>query len=70
MDERALLELAEIYGQAEAEVRGRLRRQPRIHPQFKAGAQVAMRWMREAMAARVGSHVLDPFSLDDPRPGG
>jgi hypothetical protein len=69
MDERSLFELAELYGQAEAEVRGRLRRQPRIHPQFRAGVQVAMRWMREAMAARVGSDILDPSSFDDPRPG-
>ncbi|HWC32815.1 MAG TPA: hypothetical protein VG709_06775 [Actinomycetota bacterium] len=68
MPEDARSELADLFGQAEAEVRGRLKRQPRVHPQFRVGVQVAMRWMREAMAARLGADVLESRSEDDPRP--
>jgi hypothetical protein len=67
VDEDSLAEAARLYGEAEAEVRRRLKRQPRVHPQFRAGVQVAMRWLREAMAARLGD-VLSARSEDDPRP--
>lgn len=63
-----LAAFVELFLESEAEVRGRLKRQPRVHPQFRVGVNVALRWMREAMAARVGSHELDPHSPDDPRP--
>lgn len=64
----ARVEFAELFDEAEAEVRGRLKRQPRVHPQFRVGVQVSMRWIREALAARLGADVLDPRSPDDPRP--
>lgn len=66
--ERGVARLVELYLQSETEVRARLKRQPRVHPQFRVGVQVALRWMREAMAARVGPEFLDPHSPDDPRP--
>lgn len=67
VDDEGRAEAARLYGEAEAEVRGRLKRQPRVHPQFRAGVQVAMRWLREAMAARLDG-AMSPRSEDDPRP--
>ena len=67
--QEAIRGFLDLYADAEMEVRHRLRRQPVVQPQFRVGVQVALRWLREAMAARVGEDLLDPRSIDDPRPG-
>ena len=64
----AVQQFAELYAEADLEVRRRLRRQPDLKPQFARGVQSGLRWLREALAARLGVE-LPAGATDEPFPG-